>query len=89
MAAIFSEALPVVFTAKNTHGQTVGGFCHDLSPLLGSLWVNGGHVAISVEAQHLDRWTHPQGRGCACVCVCFSVNAGLGEGGLWGNESAT
>lgn len=52
MAAIFPEALPVVFTAKNTHGQTVGGFHRDLSPLLGSLWVNRGHVAISVEASN-------------------------------------
>lgn len=49
MAAIFPEAPPVVFTSKNTHGQTVGGFCLDLSPRLGSPWVNRGHVAISVE----------------------------------------
>lgn len=50
MVAIFPEALPVVYTAKNTHGQTVGGFCCDLSPCMGSLWVNRGHVAISVKA---------------------------------------
>lgn len=66
MAAIFPEAPPVVFTAKNTHGQTVGGFCRDLSPELGSLWVNGGHLCRS---QHLDHWTHPQGKGCVCVCA--------------------
>lgn len=35
---------------KHTQEQTVGGFCHDLSPWLGSLWVDRGHVAISAEA---------------------------------------
>lgn len=69
VAAIFPEAPPVVFTAKNTHGQTVGGFCLDLSPLLGSLWVSGGHVAIPAKSQHLDPWTHPQGKRRVCVCV--------------------
>lgn len=77
MTTIFLGALPVVFTAKNTHGQTVGGFCHDLSPQLGSLGVNRGHVAISVEASTwITRLMH-KGRKV------------LGEGGLWGNESAT
>lgn len=83
VAAIFPEAPPVVFTAKNTHGQTVGGFCHDLTPQLGSLRVNRGHVAISAEA---STWiTRPIHKG-KWVYVCARA---WGKGGLWGNESAT
>ncbi len=84
MVAIFPEAPPVVFTAKNTHGQTVGGFCHDLSPQLGSLGVNRGYAAISAEASTWITRSIHKGEGAS-----VSVSAGLGEGGLWGNESAT
>lgn len=96
VAAIFPEAPPVVFTAKNTHGQTVGGFCRDLSTQLGSLWVNRGHAAISAEASTWIAGPIHKGAG-VCVYVCVHVNVcvcvraciGLGEGGLLGNESAT
>lgn len=66
---IFPEAPPVVFTAKNTHRQTLGGFCHDLSPQLGSLGVNRGHVAISTEASTWITGPIHKGKG-VCVCVC-------------------
>ena len=74
VAAIFPEAPPVVFTAKNTHGQTVGGFCRDLSTRLGSLWVNRGHVAISAEASTWIAGPIHKGKGvCIYVCICASV----------------
>ncbi len=74
VVSIFPGALPVVFAAKNTHGQTVGGFCRDLSSQLGSLWVNRGHVAISAEA---STWiTRPIHKGTGvCVDVCAYVCA--------------
>lgn len=71
VAAIFPEALPVVFTAKNTQGQTVGGFCRDLSPLLRSLRVNRGHVAISVETAPGSLDPSTRERVCMCLCMFF------------------
>lgn len=80
VAAIFPEALPVVFTAKNTQGQTVGGFRRDLSPLLRSLRVNRGHVAISVETSTWIAGPIHKGEGVHVSVYVFSVSAGLGEG---------
>lgn len=37
------------------------------------------------RSQQLDRWTHPQGRGCACVCMFFCERrlGGRGSLGKW------
>lgn len=70
VAAIFLEAPPVAFKAKNIHGQAVGGFYHDLSPQLGSPGVSRGHAAISTDASTWIAGPNRKRKGVQCVCVC-------------------
>lgn len=66
---------------KNTHGQTVGGFCRDLSPQTASLRVSGGHVAIPAEASTWIAGRIRMGEGRLCVCECASRHGGKGVSG--------